>query len=334
MITVAGEALIDIVVDRSGSVTALPGGGPLNVARTCARLGGECQFLCRLSDDAFGHQLLATLHADDIAITLPDPVAAPTTLAIAALDESGVADYRFYLDGTSAGHLGSDDIAPAFIRNLDVLMLGGLGLVIEPLASTLLDLLSSLSPHALVLLDPNCRPRAIRDLTAYRRVIVDVYKRTDVVKVSVDDIAVLDPDGSPSAAARTILESGPRAVLVTDGPAPVVIHAAGAQLEVPVPSVEVIDTVGSGDAFVAAFLTWWSSRAYTRQDLENADLLHEAVSAAVDVSALTCMRAGAEPPRIPDWTSNPSIAADLITAWGSAQQSLARQGDVTPLGER
>jgi fructokinase len=211
-------------------------------------------------------------------------------------------------------------------------MLGGLGLVIEPMASTLLDLLSSLSRRALVLLDPNCRPRAIRDLAAYRRVIADVYNRADVVKVSVDDIAVLDPDCSPASAARTILERGPHAVLVTDGPAPVVIHTAGGELEVPVPSVEVIDTVGSGDAFVAAFLTWWSSRAHTREDLDNVELLHEAVGAAVDVSALTCMRAGAEPPRIPDWTSNPTIAADLITAWGSTQRSLARQRDVTPLG--
>ena len=61
MITVAGEALIDIVIGASGSVTALPGGAPFNVARTIARLGGDCQFLGKLSDDGFGEQLRSTL---------------------------------------------------------------------------------------------------------------------------------------------------------------------------------------------------------------------------------------------------------------------------------
>jgi fructokinase len=325
MITVAGEALIDIVADRSGSVTALPGGGPLNVVRGSARLGGECQFLGRLSDDAFGRRLLATLHADDVAVLVAAPVAAPTTLAIAAVDESGVADYRFYLDGTSAGHLETDDIAPSLIPELEVLMLGGLGLVLEPMASTLLEMLSSLWPQTLVLLDPNCRAPAIHDLAVYRGVIADACNRSDVVKVSVDDLAVLDPDSSPLTAARAILQSGPCAVIVTDGPAPVAIHTAEAQLEVPVPSVKVVDTVGSGDAFAAAFLTWWSSRAYSRQDLANGDLLHAAVTAAVEVSALTCMRAGAEPPSIPDWTSNPTAAADLIAAWSGTRESLGQR---------
>jgi fructokinase len=199
------------------------------------------------------------------------------------------------------------------------------------MASTLLQMLSTLCPQTLVLLDPNCRAPAIRDLAAYRRVIAYVCDRADVVKVSVDDLGVLHPDCPPSTASRTILASGPRAVLVTDGPAPVSVLTAEAQFDVPVPSVEVVDTVGSGDAFVAAFLTWWSSRAYTRQDLVNADLLREAVTAAVEVSALSCMRAGAEPPRIPDWTSNPTAAADLIAAWSRTPEPLGQQRR-TPLG--
>ena len=61
MITVAGEALIDLVIDASGSVTALLGGAPFNVARMIARLGGDSQYLGKLSDDGFGEQLRSSL---------------------------------------------------------------------------------------------------------------------------------------------------------------------------------------------------------------------------------------------------------------------------------
>jgi fructokinase len=104
MITVAGEALIDVVIDASGSVTALPGGAPFNVARTIARLGGDCQFLGKLSDDRFGEQLRSSLEDAGVRI-VANPTPAPTTLAIARLDEFGTAEYRFYLQGTSAAQL-------------------------------------------------------------------------------------------------------------------------------------------------------------------------------------------------------------------------------------
>ena len=81
MITVAGEALIDLVIDASGSVTAVPGGAGFNVARMIARLGGDCQYLGKLSDDGFGEQLRTSLVQDGVRIGAPDPTPAPTTRA-------------------------------------------------------------------------------------------------------------------------------------------------------------------------------------------------------------------------------------------------------------
>ncbi len=105
MITVAGEALIDLVIDASGSVTPLPGGAPFNVARTIARLGGTCQYVGRLSDDAFGAALRSSLEEAGVTIAIPDPTPAPTTLAVARIDARRSAEYKFYLDGTSASQL-------------------------------------------------------------------------------------------------------------------------------------------------------------------------------------------------------------------------------------
>jgi fructokinase len=141
MITIAGEALMDVVTDASGSVTAFPGGAPFNVARTIAQMGGVCQFVGRFSDDDFGRQLRSALEREGVAIPVREATSAPTTLAIAQVDDTGSADYRFYLEGTAAAQLRPGDIPPDLLAGSNALALGGLGILIEPTASTLLGLI-------------------------------------------------------------------------------------------------------------------------------------------------------------------------------------------------
>jgi fructokinase len=299
MIAVAGEALMDLVVDPSGSVIAVPGGGPFNAARMVARLGTGCRFLGRLSDDTFGTRLRMALEHDAVEVVVRDPVAAPTTLAVAELDAAGVARYRFYLDGTSAGQLRPEDLPDAAHVGIQGLLLGGLGLVLEPMATTLLGLMSRLPAHVVVMVDPNCRPNAIPDAPAYRRRLGEFLTRADVVKVSTDDLRFLDPGAPFADAARALLAHGPRAVLVTDGAAPVTAYTGASHLTVPVPSVPVVDTVGAGDAFSAAFLAWWTEQSCTRGGVEEPAILRGATVAAVGVASATCMGRGAHPPGSP-----------------------------------
>lgn len=309
MITVAGEALMDVLVDSSGALTALPGGAPFNVARTIARLGGKCQFLGKLSDDAFGDQLRASLHQAGVTLAVPQTTSAPTTLALAKLDETGSADYRFYLDGTATASLVPDDIPAGVFEFSDTLALGGLGLVIEPIASSLLELVARAGPELTVVLDPNCRPAAIGDLAAYRQSVAAFLKRVDIVKVSVDDLALLSPGVEPRDAARSLLAAGPSAVLVTDGPAPVAVLAGRAELLVPVPEVDVVDTIGAGDAFLAAFLVWWPGHSLRRNDVTDIHALEEATSAAIRVAVAACTVRGADLPERVEWAMGGAATA-------------------------
>ena len=305
MITVAGEALMDLLIDPSGSVTAVPGGAPFNVARTVARLGGDCRFLGRLSSDGFGQQLRGLLDQQHVRLAVPDATPAPTTLAVARLDASGSADYKFYLDGTSAGQLEPGDIPGEVLESGDAFALGGLGILIEPIASSLSWLLRQIPAQAIVLLDPNCRPRAVTSPASYRDTVTGFLARADVVKVSADDLRFLCPRTDPRPAARGLLEHGPAAVLVTDGPAPVIVHTAGAERSIPVPEVSIVDTVGAGDTFVAAFLTWWSGHGLSRDDLGDAARLARATAAAVEVAAATCTAQGADLPAGFAWSHAP-----------------------------
>jgi fructokinase len=71
----------------------------------------------------------------------------------------------------------------------------------------------------------------------------------------------------------------------------------GDEVHVPAPRVDVVDTIGAGDAFGGAFLAWWRSRGLGRDKLGEIALVAEAAGFATRVAAITCSRAGASPPR-------------------------------------
>jgi fructokinase len=297
MILVAGESLIDLILGPGGTVHASPGGGPFNAARTIARLGQPTRFLGRFSADPFGRVLTDKLMKDQVELALPDRLAEPTALAIVALNETGVPQYWFHLTGTAGFVLDEPTAAAALQADVAALHVGSLGLVVEPMASELEHLVQHHLPESVLLLfDPNWRPQAIPNPDAHRARIRRLLPRADILKVSTEDLAFLVPETPSPGAARTLLGWGTRCVLVSDGPAPISVFTSDAQLSVPVPPVEVVDTVGAGDALGGAFLAWWAEHKLGREHLADSALLGAAVTAAASVAAVTCSRAGAEPP--------------------------------------
>lgn len=306
MIAVVGEALIDLITGPGGGVRAVPGGGPFNVARTISRLGQESAFLGRFSADPFGRLLRTSLDRDGVTALLHEAVEAPSTLAVADISRAGAVRYRFYLAGTSAAALDYPEAAAALaVAGASALHVGSLGLVMEPAGTTVEQLVAEQDRRVLVMLDPNWRPGAITDVHAYRERVSRVLSRADVLKVSREDLGYLLPGTRSDHAAASLLVRGPALVLVTDGPRPARAFLPGSQIEVPVPPAEVVDTIGAGDAFGGAFLAWWLGNKLGRPDLERADMVREALRAAVGVAVLTCTRAGAEPPRAEDLAGHP-----------------------------
>jgi fructokinase len=294
-IVVTGEALFDLVLRPDGALAGHPGGGPYNVARTIGRLGGAVSYLGRLSTDALGRRLRAELAADGVGLEHAADTGAPTTLALAEVDAGGGATYRFYAQGTSAAGLTEAEAAAARPEG-GTLYLGTLGLVLEPLATTLEGLAASAGPGTLVALDPNCRPAAIGDPSGYRARLGRLLDRADLVKVSEEDLAWLEPGAGPVAAARALLRDGAVA-LVTLGGAGAVVVTAGAERRVAAPPVTPVDTIGAGDAFMGGLLAEWAAHGRGRGDLADLGAVADAAAFACRVAAVTCTRAGADPPR-------------------------------------
>ena len=297
MIVVAGEALVDLIVHADGRLAAIPGGGPFNTARTIGRLGVDVAFLGRLSTDRFGGILSTALANDGVELRWAGLTEAPTTLAVAELDSTGAASYRFYLVETSAPGLTLDDVLAALRSGPSAFHVGTLGLVVDPIASALAAAVARIDHGTLVMVDPNCRPGAIPDRDAYLGRLRGILARADVVKVSADDLAYIAPEVSALEAARELIGEGAGVVLVTDGSRPVSVLAREFAFEVPVPQTEIVDTVGSGDAFGGAFLARWIERGWGRTALGDVAALREAVTLAIEVAVVTCRRIGADPPR-------------------------------------
>jgi len=306
LVVVTGEALIDLVLARDGSLEGHPGGGPYNVARTIGRLEQRVAYLGRLSTDGFGRRLRRELELDGVDLRGVVATDAPTTLALAELDDAGAAKYHFYERGTSAPGLSPAAAEAALPERVAVFYLGTLGLVFEPLASTLEALVTTLADDVLVALDPNCRPSMIDDPAAFRGRLGRLLARTDVLKASEEDLAWIDPDADPVSAARALLAREGGVALVTLGGRGALAVTARDTVAVRAPEVDVVDTIGAGDAFMGAFIARWRERGLGRSDLQRLGELEQAAELACRVAAITCSRAGADPPRLAElWPGCP-----------------------------
>ena len=173
----------------------------------------------------------------------------PTTVAVAELSAEGAATYRFYTEGTAAAGLTPEAAIAALPGSVEALMVGTLGLVVEPLATAVETLVEHVAVP--VLLDANVRPAAIHDEAAYRARLTRLLARTDVLKASDDDLAWIAPGTDPVEAARAL---GAPTTLLTRGAGGATVVTADPTIEIPAPQVEVVDTIGAGDAFAGAFL--------------------------------------------------------------------------------
>ena len=303
MFIVCGEALFDVFA-TGNTPTGIGfdgriGGSPFNVALGLARLGQPVGFCGGIGTGFAGERLMQALTEEGIDATAVARVAAPTTLSLIGLDARGVPSYAFYGHGAADRQLRPEHLAviPATARAFHF---GSYAMVVPPVGATQRALVEREHRRSVISYDPNIRTNVEPDLAPWRDTLQWMLPRTHLLKVSDEDLALLYPGRSIEAFAADALAAGTPWVVVTRGAEGAIGFSAAATVAMPPVAAAVVDTVGAGDTFQAALLTWAAETGrLTPAALATLDeaALRGALGFAARAAAITCSRRGADLPR-------------------------------------
>ncbi|MFJ2426525.1 carbohydrate kinase [Pseudomonas sp. NPDC087804] len=306
MYLVCGEALFDFFSedDASGLASkvnfkAIAGGSPFNVAVGLRRLGVDSALFGGLSTDYLGRRLQQVLQDEGVRPDYLVDFAAPTTLAMVAVGANGSPHYSFRGEGCADRQLSLTHL-PTLGPEVRGLHIGSFSLVVQPIGDTLLALVQRESGKRLISLDPNVRLNPEPNIELWRERIATLVQLADLIKVSDEDLSLLYPEQDPQRVIESWLEHRCQIVFLTrGGEGATVFSRAHGSWSVPACSVKIADTVGAGDTFQAALITWLTE--YGLDSVEGVQqLAREQIDAmlkfAVQAAALTCSKTGPDLP--------------------------------------
>jgi fructokinase len=300
MILISGEALIDLIPDpeREGRYDAVLGGSPYNVAIGLARLGGPACFVSRLSEDANGEALAASLAAESVDLSLVARDPRPTTLAFVMRGTAQTGSrYSFYLDGTCYdGEWPFPARWPASARHLHV----GSFAAVERHSAKVAQAMRQAAAEATVSFDPNIRPFVTPDRERVLARVEAEVALAHIVKASEEDLAWLYPGRGLEDTLRAWAALGPQFCIATLGGEGGLAYLGAQRLEIAPRRIALVDTVGAGDSFMSSLLFAMNRDGALGAAAPKPTLAKLAAwtDFAARASAITCTRKGSNPPTL------------------------------------
>jgi fructokinase len=303
MILSCGDALIDFVPATTGQgrdvLMPAVGGSCLNVAVGLARLGAPTGFVGGISTDLWGGMIADHATASNVDLGYATRGEDQTTLAFVRI-VAGESHYAFY-DAETAARKWTYPAGRIPFATIDAVHVGSTTLVHDQGAAEARAMIKDADRTVTISFDPNCRPNLVRDRAAYQARMAEFADVADMIKMSDVDFDYLHGHDRYAERAEALLAAGSRLFVITRGPKGALAwHKTAGAVEIAAPAVNVVDTIGAGDSFQAALLF-----ALQKQGrIGKADLLaltdgqlRRALSFAAACAAVTCTRAGADPPR-------------------------------------
>jgi fructokinase len=313
MIVVIGEALIDLIEDKStaGRYQAVVGGANANVAIALARAGAKQQLLARISSDPFGQKIRKRLVDNKVGLDYAIAASEPTSVAIASIGPNGGASYSFYVENTADWGWTNDELPSQETMaaiSATALQFGCLTMAMPPGNSVIEAWANKFFQDDLLTLshDVNVRPALGFDRDSERTRVERVNFFSHLIKASDDDINWLyglESGANVDQIAWDWIGDSSKIVFVTRGGDGVSIYRKNnTKLDVASRKVKVQDTVGAGDTFCANTLAQLQkidtlgSGAFERLAALTDKQLIEIAKVSSIAASMACEKTGAEPP--------------------------------------
>ncbi|HWS49742.1 MAG TPA: PfkB family carbohydrate kinase [Microbacterium sp.] len=280
-VVVIGDALIDEIRDDAG-VRELVGGAALNVAVGLRRLGVPSTLIAMVGDDEAGDHIREYLHDHDVTL-ISSPAPFGSSRAIVRRSVKGEPEYVFN-EAAQQRSIRYSDEARRAIADAGLVAVSCFPFDVPAEVDALADAVAG----ARLAIDPNPRAGMLTDKDEFVRGFEHLATGADVVKVGADDAALLYGSGLDALRSR-LRGLGVLAVLATAGADGAIIETDAGSAEAPISTLPgaVIDTVGAGDATLAAV-------AAGLVDSSPASLTEweSLLGRAMDVAAATCRAEG------------------------------------------
>lgn len=296
-ITVLGEVVIDRI-HSNGQSNDIAGGSAANCALALNKIGEEVFFRARYSKDVAGDFLHATAISNGLDVSQSIRADEPATIVDVVLNKSGSPNYEFHMNGTADWAWQSSELEQFSIADSDALVFGSLAAVLQPAHDVLIPWISKAKDSGtLIAYDPNARPSAVSPghVDQIRQRISKLVTLSNVVKVSDEDLEWINPAVDPEKQASQWSTEGPELVVLTRGAQGASVFRNGLCIaNVPGVKTNVVDTVGAGDTLMAWLVS--GLLGFESEMRFNAGSVESVVHRAVKAAAITCSRAGCQPP--------------------------------------
>jgi fructokinase len=272
-----GEALVDFMPDKAGGRVRdvekwkkCLGGAPANVTVGVSRLGGRSAMCGVTGEDELGHFIAEELAREGVDVSrVRHTTEGKTGIGFVSLTAEGERSFLFYRHQAAEFQLCLSDVDHGFLGSAKVLHLGTNSLLLPSAREASLAAARAAKARGqIVSCDPNLRLHLWKEPAELRALLDQLLACCTVVKLSDEEIEFVTSEREPVRALAALRKMGVALPIVTLGAKGAVLLVAEDQVTVPAPKVQVVDTTGAGDGFMAGLLFGLTRDASSRAQVE------------------------------------------------------------------